>query len=435
MAKIVFMNIPGYGHVNPTLPIIRELVQRGVHVIYYNHEDFRGVVEATGAEFRAYPASSPLTPESMAHSVHFNLMMVTLLLLQTSKQLTPFMLAELRREQPDLVIHDSIALWGMQCARILKLPAIASITTFVLEGAKPGPSTRELLFALWKMLPHLGKLIGARNFLLKTYGQDSLPKVLFPTVGALNIVFTSRAFQPESTFIDERFLFVGPSINPSTRQGDIPFEQIQRKPLIYISLGTIHNQQVDFYEKCFQAFGDYPAQFVLSVGKDTDISALSKIPTNFIVRNQVPQLEVLQQADLFITHGGMNSIHEALYYGVPMVIVPQQMEQSANAKLVKMRGAGVVIGGEPPYGRVIAEQLRHAVEDVLGDATYQQAAEHLQKSLHEAGGYARAVEAIEAFLRQVQATTKQEAKAVPSSLLPLSNDQPANPAVEYRHPA
>jgi anthraniloyl-CoA monooxygenase len=72
-------------------------------------------------------------------------------------------------------------------------------------------------------------------------------------------------------------------------------------------LGTINNLNLDFYKIVFQAFADYPAQFILSVGKNTAIAELGVMPDNFIVRNYVPQLDVLQHADAFITHGGMNT--------------------------------------------------------------------------------------------------------------------------------
>ena len=58
MAKLLFFNIPAYGHVNPTLPVITELVKRGHHVLYYNSDTFEQALKGTGAEFRSYPNSS-----------------------------------------------------------------------------------------------------------------------------------------------------------------------------------------------------------------------------------------------------------------------------------------------------------------------------------------------------------------------------------------
>jgi MGT family glycosyltransferase len=408
MAKIVFMSLPAYGHVNPTLPVVQELVKRGNRVIYYNTEEFRAPIERMGAEFRPYPPPMP-TVEETKQIINQHLVRMTVFILDISQRLTGYMMDELRREQPDLVVHDSICLWGMQAARVLGLPSVSSITTFVMEGAEYLLPKRELLYTLAKAIPLLPRIVRLRRRLLNQYGQNTLPKVLFPTTGDLNLVFTSRAFQPETTFIDERFRFVGPAINPATREETFPFERLGRKPLVYISMGTIHNNNLDFYRQCFEAFSNHPGQFVLSAGKGTDLAALGEIPTNFIVQGSVPQLKILQQADLFITHGGMNSVQEGLYYGVPLVVIPQQMEQAMNAKVMEWKGAGVVLGGKPPYGHTTAAELRQAADRVLNDARYYEAARQVGASFREAGGYLRAADEIEAFAAGIRRATTSAA--------------------------
>ena len=100
-------------------------------------------------------------------------------------------------------------------------------------------------------------------------------------------------------------------------------------------------------QKCFDAFADYDGCFVVSAVSTADTL---NPPPNFVVKSHVPQLDILQQAVLFITHTGMNGLHEGLYYGVPMVFVPQQMEQLINARIAEAKGVGIIIGYTPPYG-------------------------------------------------------------------------------------
>src|SRR5215217_1685194 len=135
MMKIFLIGLPAHGHVNPTLPVVQALRRRGAQVLTYNTEEFRAKLEAAGAEFRAYP-STAFSTRSIAQAVTTNLINVTQLVFEASLLLTAFMLAEIEREKPDLLIFDSVCLWGMQAARITKLPAVASITTFVLEQAQ-----------------------------------------------------------------------------------------------------------------------------------------------------------------------------------------------------------------------------------------------------------------------------------------------------------
>jgi MGT family glycosyltransferase len=154
-----------------------------------------------------------------------------------------------------------------------------------------------------------------------------------------------------------------------------------------------------FYEAAFAAFADYPAQFILSVGRNTDTAQLGPIPDNFNVRNYVPQLEILQCVDAFITHGGMNSVHEGLYYGVPEIAIPNHLEQLLNGKRVAATGTGILLGDDYPYGQVTAQELRQALDEVLHQPHYRQNAERIGKTLKDAGGYLQAVAEIEAYAK------------------------------------
>ena len=106
MAKIIYFNVPGFGHVNPSLPVVQELVNRGHQVIYYNTEPFRKHIEGTGAEFRPYPDPSP-TPEQIT-AMSDNLVNFTIMLMGESLRLLPFILNILTDEKPDLIMHDAI---------------------------------------------------------------------------------------------------------------------------------------------------------------------------------------------------------------------------------------------------------------------------------------------------------------------------------------
>jgi MGT family glycosyltransferase len=216
--------------------------------------------------------------------------------------------------------------------------------------------------------------------------------------GDLNLVFTSRKFQPSSDSFADNFKFVGVTLTPRPLDVDFPFDQLTDAKKVYISLGTIAHRE-DFLRKCFEAFKDEPYQVILSAGKKTDLATLEPIPANFIVRNFVPQLDVLQRVDAFITHGGINSVQEGLIYGVPLVVVPQQVEQSVVAMQVIKHKAGVGLQVQPPYGQVSADELRNAVRTVLSTTDYATNAKKLGQTLQDAGGVKRAVEEVIAFSR------------------------------------
>lgn len=399
MSKIVFVEMPAHGHVNPTLPVVEELARRGEQVIYYDTEEFRPQIERAGATFRPYPVGS-LTSTDIAEATQSgDATKVVVALLRATESLLPFMLGELPQEQPDLIAFDSNALWGRMAATTLNLKAASLMTTFMFSVAAFAHLTlREWIHMLRPSLSNVPNVLRARSRVIRRFGKSAYPpKPTLPMRGGLNIVFIPRSLQMENALIDETFHFVGPTIKPEGLRGDYPFDAAGPGSVVYISLGTLHRGSAAFFRECFDAFAGMPARFILSVGKQTDVQALGEVPPNFIVRQFVPQLEVLQRAAVFITHGGMNSVLEGLYCGVPLIVIPQQIEQLTIGLNVAGQGAGLVLRGHLSGKRVTSGELRHALERVMAEPRFREAAATLQKSLRETGGYREAADQIQAY--------------------------------------
>jgi MGT family glycosyltransferase len=183
-----------------------------------------------------------------------------------------------------------------------------------------------------------------------------------------------------------------PAIGFGLPQVSFDFELLdEERPLIYVSLGTVFNNNPDFFKDCMAAFQDANYQVVMSLGRRLPISALGQIPANVIVCDYVPQLEILERASLYLTHGGVNSIHQALYCGVPLIMVPQQVEHGMVAARMVELGAGLLVQKQT------AEKLRKAAEAILADDSYSQNAKRLGKGLEKAGGVKTAVDRLESW--------------------------------------
>jgi MGT family glycosyltransferase len=398
VSRIFYYGVPATGHINPLLPVLAELVKRGQQIITYNSEEHRAKFESTGVTFRAYP-TIPEIEALMKNAGTGGFPGNALRLLHITQKLLPMVLADLQNECPDVVMYDSLATWGRAGAEKLGFKTLSFLTTFVLTPPMavkllPFRATFNTVIRALPFLPHITRV---KNSLRRAFGvsPQSVANPLANT-GQLNIVFTVRGLQPKAALFGDDYVFVGAAI--AERPEQLDFTLAPHHPVVYISLGTINNQNIEFYGQCFAAFRDYPAQFVLSAGKQTDIKALGDIPPNFIVRNYVAQLELLKQTTVYISHSGMNSVHESLYYGVPLVLVPQQAEQLMVALQVQSVGAGEAIGTAPPFGKTTAAELRAALERVLGNhARYQQAAQNLGDQIKAAGGISRAVDEIIRF--------------------------------------
>ena len=212
----------------------------------------------------------------------------------------------------------------------------------------------------------------------------------------LNIVFTTKEFQKDSNSFNGKYHFVGPLIGIRVSDLIIPFDQMG-KTIIYVSLGTLQNQNLAFYRKCMEAFKNKSGvSVVMSVGKNTDIAKLGNIPSNFYIYPFVPQLEVLQKSTLFITHGGMNSVNEGLFYGNALMVIPLDMDQFAVANRVAEMRIGVIL----EMDKVTSDLLCSQADDILADSEIMKNVKKMSDLLNLCDGGNKAVDLIE----QIQST-------------------------------
>lgn len=215
------------------------------------------------------------------------------------------------------------------------------------------------------------------------------------------IVYTSRQFQPCAETFPDNYAFVGPSVRPVTTQITRTHEK-----LVYISMGTVNNDMLPFYRNCIAALADTDYQVILSVGDLADISALGSWPDNITVERHVDQIAVLAQADAFISHCGMNSVNESLYYRVPLILYPQTTEQGGVANRVAQLGAGIYLEetGASNRKRTLSAGNRHfepapaairsAVDRILQDDTYRRSASAISDGFRSCSGAGGAADKI-----------------------------------------
>ncbi|TKK83940.1 oleandomycin glycosyltransferase [Herbidospora galbida] len=386
MSTVAFVNLAMHGHVNPTLPVVAELVRRGHSVSYHTSPAFARSVEATGAGVRLYTGGDrPLPGPPMP---------LTLLdgLARTTVELLPSVVADLREIRPDLVVHGAACPWGAVAACELGVPAAALFTTFAFDRRTPSPTR-----ASWDLLASaVARPANAWGYLRSRWGLRRLPLLDLANVRQpLNLVFTSRAFQPGAGSFDRSYRFVGPSLGARPPDPSFPADRL-RAPVLYASLGTVFDGGSRLLRTFATALAPLGGTVVVSTGA-TDPAALGPLPGNVLARRFVPQPEVLARAALFVTHGGMNSVNEAMYAGVPMLVVPQGADQPLVARRVVELGAGLSIRTRDAS----EEAVRALARRVLGEPGFRVAADALRVAQREAGGYPRAADEIEHHLRRV----------------------------------
>ena len=399
MRKAFFFSNPLYGHVNPSLALVAELVRRGERVVYYTTEEFRERVEFTGAEYRSYGDIPEITVD-----VCENPLKGAAFAAKATLDVLPKGIDEVRAEKPDYIIHDQLALWGQILVRELKAPGITLCPSVApLKGIHFGLFRYDVelvRFAL-RGLPYGMRFFRLQRQLREEHGWTGGLVGMFACYQGLNLVTTSKYFHPKGDQYPDHFKFIGPQLTDRLEKDLLDLAPYADKTVLYISLGSVYHEQREFYLRCIEAFRNERDMHVLmSVGRKVDIASLGEIPENFTVRNVMPQLQILKRADVFLTHGGQNSTTEGLSNGVPLVVVPLGGDQLLLALRTQQLGAGRYL----PLRKTSPAGLRGAVRRVLDDASYRANAEKVAESYRATGG---AVQAADEILAYVEANGKR----------------------------
>lgn len=385
MAKIVFFCIPAHGHTNPTLGVVRELVSLGHEVLYYSYNMLKEKIENTGVKFVScddYDMEQKLSPEDGAR-LGKDLAFSTKILVDTTLALDDMVCSQIKELQPDCIVADSMAIWGKCVALKFGIPFISSTTTFAFNQHS-AKIMKQSIGQIFGMIFSMGKIqkdiIRLQN---KGYPINNVLDIIKNDDNTDTIVYTSPEFQPCSETFSDKYIFIGPSIRPIT-------DEIVKthKKLIYISMGTVINNNASFYHNCIKAFADTDFQVIMSVGNLTDMTKFKNLPENIFVYQNVDQIAVLSKADVFISHCGMNSVNESLYYGVPLVMFPQTPEQGGVANRVSQLKAGIMLK------KNTVKNIQNAVKSLIDDGEYRKNAISISDGFKKCSGVKGAVEKI-----------------------------------------
>lgn len=391
-----FVVVPGHGHVNPTLPLVEELLGRGHRVSYATGPQLLSAVEKTGAtpvelswvvDTRTI-ASREITEEHLAG------MMDKFLADATTCFST--LVEYFREDRPDAVCYDVMTFIGYALAdklgvpEVALLPSLASNEHFDLMAGATPPNFDlrhpKLLEVRAKMAS-----FAAEQGLTKQPGPMA-PMVATEKAG-LNLVFVPRSFQIAGDTFDDTFRFIGPSMGSRARSEDWQ-PPADGSPVLFISLGTAFNDRPEFFAMCTKAFGGTPWHVAMAVGEAVDPATLGPIPANFDIRPYFPQPTVLSHARAFLSHTGMGSTMESLYYAVPLIAVPQMPEQGINADRAEELG----LGRRLDSGTLTPQLLRDTVQEVADDPRIRANLARFSKELRASNGAAAGADALEAYL-------------------------------------
>lgn len=192
------------------------------------------------------------------------------------------------------------------------------------------------------------------------------------------------------------------SVHLERKQCDFPWQRLDENfPLIYCALGSLiylsKDEYYNFYRNLLEVARIHNEwQWVFAVGKTLDESDFDDIPSNVIIVQQAPQIDLLKRAYLMITHGGSNSVKECILFGVPMVVFPLGFDQPGIAARVVFHGLGV----QGNIRRTSVKKLRSLVETVANHSFYHSQSKMMGRLFQERESSQTGIGIIETILRQ-----------------------------------
>lgn len=402
MARFLFAVPPLSGHVNPTVAVGAELASRGHEVAWAGPPVILTSLLPSGARLfaagedleKATVASVRERASSMRGPAAFKFLWEEFLIPLARLTAAGFDTAT-EEFRPDVMIADQQAIAGSIAARRHGVPWVTSATT-------PAELTSP-----FEVLPKVGEWV--KDLLVETQLELGVPEAE-ARVGDLRfsdrliLAFTTELLMgPSAAGAPPSTAYVGPAFGNRPPSPPFPWEWLDAgSAKVLVSLGTVNVGAGDrFFAEMFEALDGLqvtsgggaggtgrPVQAVVVAPPERQ----REVPANVLVRESVPQLDLLAHLDAVVCHAGNNTVCESLAHGLPLVMAPIRDDQPIVADQVVGAGAGLRIR----FGRVKAPEIRRVVTEVIDDGQYRQGAERVRASFRAAGGAPAAADLLEA---------------------------------------
>jgi len=398
-------NLPG--HLNPLTALARHLQARNHEVVFLYSSGAAGLPFIPGPESEPFRENLPEVSKLQGDdAVKFSLRM----LMTQTETILKSLPAMVESNGIDALVLDTVQFYAELGPIQLGMPYIqvAAAVHFDLSGYTPlclygwpHQSTPAARARNREGVTIFVKLLECVNERVKAHAESAGLKIDWEDPGSTlsplaSITQVPKAFDFESSHWPSQFHHTGPFHDGKGRENvDFPWKRITGEPLIYASMGTILNGRVDVFRTIVAALAKHKdLQLVLSVGDQVDPKKIGPVPNNTIIVKKAPQLELLKQTSVCITHAGLNTVLESLAQGVPQVAIPVTYDQPGVAARIADKQTGVVTS----LDKLTADHLSALVIEVLSNTTYRDNARTLQNAIAEANGLSVAADLVEQSL-------------------------------------
>jgi UDP:flavonoid glycosyltransferase YjiC (YdhE family) len=386
--RVLIVVLPEKGHLHPLIGPAQALQQRGHEVAFYAPRDLSAPLAPAG--FTRVFAGEPLPPAEdnrgpalaalLADRERLRLWIRALLLDGVPAEVERLH-AVVRDFRPDVIAADPMAYQAPIVAEQLRLPWAGLSTS--LNPVVPAAWRSELIATVaW--------LARDREALFARFGVTAQFSLCDCLSRQTNIVFTTEALVgPPPPGV----ILAGPSLPRGERGDTAPFDwtRLDDRPLIYLSFGSQNWYQPRALTTVLAAVRGQPWQLVAAVGELA--SSLAPPSDDVLLVPYAPQLDLYRRAAVAITHGGANSVMEALAQARPLLVTPFCNDQPHNARFVSDAGAGLTLR----LDEATPAACRAALDELLAPGRLRDGAARVGQSYAARDGAAVAAAAVEAL--------------------------------------
>ena len=383
--RVMLMTSAEKGHLNPMVGVAQWLMDDGHDVGWLVIPEPAAQLETLGVEvvtLEGPPEAPPLVTggEALARLVLDAEALrgwIRMLLLEAVPGQVDGVRAAIRGFRPDVMALDGMLYQGVIAAQAEGIP-YAGVSSALTLLEPP-----ELDFELIRTIRSLA---AGRVELFARYGLAPQFRTCECLSPHLNVIFATEALVGPDAAVPPRTVLVGPS-RPRGRRGDeppFPWERLPAEgPLVYVSFGSQISWQPQIFATVIEASRDLGVRLVLTAGDLVDTEFTRNLPDHVTAVRYAPQHAILERAAAFVSHGGANSVMEAMDHGVPLLLIPVCNDQPVQAHFLAKAGAGLSLDRR----RLTAEGCREALAALLDpDGAPRRNARRVQASYRERDG-------------------------------------------------
>lgn len=361
MKRILFFTIPEKGHLNPMIGPAVWLQRLGHEVRVHAPHDISAQLGRAGLRpLEDAPAAPPVAENRGAffaekvRDKHWLREWIRRLLIEEAPAQVPVYAAAIARFQPDVIVIDPMIYAAAMAAQGAGVPWVALSNS--LNPVLDDSVRSDLLDTVAALHPAREALFASHGMNARFSGCDLLSP-------HLTIAFTTPQFSGREV---PGVVQVGPSLPPGPRGDEAAFDPAWLacdRPRVLLSFGSQIYHQPALFQKVMRATQPLGVQLILAAHGLLGTAELGSLPSHVLTLDYAPQLQLLPHLQAFITHGGANSVMEALHFGVPLLLSPVCNDQFHQAHFLQQAHAGEVLDLAQATDEEIAASLTRLLHD------------------------------------------------------------------------